>query len=419
MFDAGSEGWREVRLGDVALINPESLGKRTDPDFAFGYIDISQIEQPGVCAGWTPTTFSAAPSRARRPVRDEDIIVSTVRPYLRAFAKVPLSDRPLVASTGFAVVRANDGVDQDFLFQHVMADDFVDHLKPRMTGSNYPAVSADDVSDYQFLLPPLDEQRRIAEVLRSVNEAFSMAADVSAQCLSTRSEIVDRLLHSGLRSGGLEGSASWEEIRLSDVLRIKHGFAFSSEFFRSEDTGTILLTPGNFSISKRLYFGSNTKFYDGPIPEGYVLSNGDLLVVMTDLTQDMAILGNAVRLDASARVLHNQRIGKVDCDTSRIDVNFARLLLNSPGVQSRVRASASGTTVRHTSPGKILEIKAKLPPLDEQREIVDVACALDLTFESGAAVAAPVMRGMGRGSLHEVFASIRTDLLSGRVRVPA
>lgn len=282
-----------------------------------------------------------------------------------------------------------------------------------------PGLNRDKAYTQSILLPPLDEQRRIAEVLRSGHEAFLAAANASAQCLFARNAVVDELLRTGMPTQGLEATEAWSEAKLGDVLSIKHGFAFSSDFFRSDDTGTVLLTPGNFSVSKQLYFGSNTKFYDGPVPEGYTLANGDLLIVMTDLTQDMAILGNAATLDTPARVLHNQRIGKVTCDAAEIVPDFARLLLNSPAVQSRVKASASGSTVRHTSPGKILEIRVKLPPLEEQQEMIGIARSLDRSFESEAFIAAPAIRGMPRGFLKGMNASLRTDLLSGRVRVPA
>ena len=52
---------------------------------------------------------------------------------------------------------------------------------------------------------------------------------------------------------------------------------------------TFLLTPGNFHVDGSLYFGSNTKYYKGEVEEEYILSNGDLLIVMTDLTKEMNI----------------------------------------------------------------------------------------------------------------------------------
>ncbi|MFD2783200.1 hypothetical protein ACFS32_21610 [Novosphingobium pokkalii] len=146
-------GWHEVVLSDVAEVNPDTLRASTAPDFAFGYIDISQIDGPGQCAGWTEQTFGEAPSRARRRVQAGDILVSTVRPYLRSFAQVPSAPLPLVASTGFAVIRATGEADQQFLYQHVLHASFIDHLTPRMTGSNYPAVSASDVEAYPISLP--------------------------------------------------------------------------------------------------------------------------------------------------------------------------------------------------------------------------------------------------------------------------
>ncbi len=169
---------------------------------------------------------------------------------------------------------------------------------------------------------------------------------------------------------------------LNDLIEIKHGYAFSSDFFREEPTDQILLTPGNFHVDKRLYFGTKTKFYDGLVPEGFVLKNGDLLVVMTDLTKDMAILGNAVILRANREVLHNQRIGRVSVkNPDRVDTNFLCSLLNSDLVQKHVRATASRTTVRHTSPQKILEARVPLPPIDEQKKIAEILSTWDHAIE--------------------------------------
>jgi type I restriction enzyme S subunit len=166
-------------------------------------------------------------------------------------------------------------------------------------------------------------------------------------------------------------------LKLSEVAKIKHGFAFEGEFFSSDEKEHVLLTPGNFHIDQKLYFGSNTKYYDGPIPKDYVLNNGDLLVVMTDLTKNMAILGNAVILDATKKVLHNQRIGKVDFHKDKVDGDFLCLALNSPLVRNKVKASASGTTVRHTSPSKILDVSFSFPPLPEQRKIAKILSTWD------------------------------------------
>lgn len=168
---------------------------------------------------------------------------------------------------------------------------------------------------------------------------------------------------------------------LADFASIKHGFAFEGQFFSSQEKDYVLLTPGNFHVDQKLYFGSNTKYYDGPVPNEYILENGDLLVVMTDLTKDMVILGNAIILESSKQVLHNQRIGKVQLLSKDIDQRYLCYLLNSNIVKDYVKATASGTTVRHTSPSKILAAKHNFPPLPEQQKIAQILSTWDKAIE--------------------------------------
>src|SRR5690554_1225499 len=165
--------------------------------------------------------------------------------------------------------------------------------------------------------------------------------------------------------------------KISDYATIKHGFAFKSQYFSESETNYILLTPGNFHVDKRLYFGKNTKYYAGPVSDEYVLQNGDLLVVMTDLTKDMVILGNAVMLHSTKKVLHNQRIGLVIPNEQRVDKTYLCYILNSYAIQESIKSTASGSTVRHTSPSKILEAEAWFPRMQEQKKIAQILSTWD------------------------------------------
>ena len=193
------DGWRPAHLGDLARVNPEQLGSRTDPDHLLEYLDIAAIEQPGVIGASRTFRFSEAPSRARRLAREGDILVSTVRPYLRNFARVREAPDNLVVSTGYAVIRPGGGVDGGFLYQHVLSARFVDFLKPRMSGSNYPAVTADDVEAYPLFLPPLSEQREIAAVLSSVDDAIEEGQTVMDRLRVVKSGLMSILLTGELR----------------------------------------------------------------------------------------------------------------------------------------------------------------------------------------------------------------------------
>lgn len=313
-------------------------------------------------------------------------------------------------------IRPLEGIDGHYLYYALVHGAQSGSFDEYMTGSGIRHLPGNQVAKLEVLMPPLDEQRRIAEVLRSVDEAIESADLALTQARMVRQSAINELLSSTGGSAGLDRL----HCRLSEVLSIAHGFPFKSEYFTSNRDDPTLLTPGNFSVEKTLYFGERTKHYSGPVPDGYVLEDGSLVVVMTDLTQDMAILGNAVEISGNGVVLHNQRIGRVSfLRPDLITKGYARLLLNSDLVQSRIKATASGSTVRHTAPSRILECEVQLPPLEEQAGIVAIAKSLDNVVvaeerrRSNDEVTGPLSH---LRSLKDIIAR---DLLSGRVRVPA
>ena len=85
-------------------------------------------------------------------------------------------------------------------------------------------------------------------------------------------------------------ASEWKEKTLAALIDVKHGFAFPGENIRDEPPGDILLTPGNFSIGGG-FKGDKFKYFDGEVPEDYVLNDGDLIVTMTDLSKQADTLG--------------------------------------------------------------------------------------------------------------------------------
>ena len=82
----------------------------------------------------------------------------------------------------------------------------------------------------------------------------------------------------------------WQHSTLGDYFRIMHGYAFMGKYFASEGP-YVVLTPGNFQPDGGIRLkGEKEKYYVGDFPDEYLLKRGDLLVVMTDLTQNAPIL---------------------------------------------------------------------------------------------------------------------------------
>ncbi|RII28385.1 MAG: restriction endonuclease subunit S [Geobacter sp.] len=173
----------------------------------------------------------------------------------------------------------------------------------------------------------------------------------------------------------------WQEIRLGDVMRIKHGWPFKSECFREWSPGLpIVVSIGNFQYSGGFRFESTQlKGYEGDYPKEYKLLPGDTLLVMTCQTPGGEILGIPGRVpDDGRQYLHNQRMGKVV--VTRPDLvcdDFLYWVFLGKEFNQELVASSSGTKIVHTAPTRIEAFRFTLPPIDEQRAIARILGVLD------------------------------------------
>lgn len=176
----------------------------------------------------------------------------------------------------------------------------------------------------------------------------------------------------------------WKQIKLGDIIHIKHGYGFKGEYFVEEPNNNILVTPGNFAIGGG-FKDDKMKYYDGPINEEFVLSEGDVIVTMTDLSKQADTLGYSAKVpkDDINTYLHNQRIGLVSLLSKDYDLDFIYWLLRTHAYQRYIAGSSSGATVKHTSPKKIYSTKLTIPKSKQtQRKIASILSAYDDLIEN-------------------------------------
>jgi len=200
----------------------------------------------------------------------------------------------------------------------------------------------------------------------------------------------------------------YRDTPLGRFFKIKHGFAFKGEHF-SDQGDYILLTPGNFGAAGGLKLkGDKEKYYIGPIPPDFVLRHGDLIVAMTDLTQNAPILGAPAVVPDDNRFLHNQRLGKIiDLDERNLHPRFLFHVFNFPGVRAQIKASATGSTVKHTAPERIYSVKAPIPAdVRVQRKIASVLSTYDDLIENNTK-RIKILEEMARSLYREWFVNFR------------
>jgi type I restriction enzyme S subunit len=176
--------------------------------------------------------------------------------------------------------------------------------------------------------------------------------------------------------------SEWKEYRLGEIINVKHGYAFRGEYFSETPTLDILLTPGNFSIGGGFKEGK-LKYYNGEYPISYKLNEGDVIVTMTDLSKEGDTLGYSAKIPKhnEIRYLHNQRIGLLQFIKDDFSKDYIYWVLRSRDYQKFIVNSATGSTVKHTSPSRICEYVFSAPDLHTQTAIAEILSSLDDKIE--------------------------------------
>jgi type I restriction enzyme S subunit len=162
--------WLPATVGDACLSTSQTDPARSGAA-TFRYVDIAGVDRDTKAISRAEVLACAeAPSRARKLIRSFDVLVSTVRPNLNAVAFVPPELDGEIASTGFAVLRANpELLNSKFLFYWVQHREFVEFLVANATGASYPAVTDGVVKRARLPLATPKEQSRIVELLDEAN----------------------------------------------------------------------------------------------------------------------------------------------------------------------------------------------------------------------------------------------------------
>jgi len=179
-------GWEEVRLGDVAQINP----KNTNLPSSFVYIDLESVKN-GLLLKKTIISRSGAPSRAQRLLQINDILFQMVRPYQKNNLYFTL-DGDYVASTGYAQIRALSS--SRYLYHYLHSDKFVNKVLLRCTGTGYPAINSKDLGKIKVRLPKKQEQQKIAQVLTTADKEITLLKEELEALKEQKRGLMQRLL---------------------------------------------------------------------------------------------------------------------------------------------------------------------------------------------------------------------------------
>jgi type I restriction enzyme, S subunit len=328
-----TEEWVPESFGAVVVRRTESWAPG-DPDTA--YIGLEHIIPHNLRL--ESVGFSSTVSSNKARFAAGDVLFGKLRPYFR---KVVRPDFPGVCSTDiWPLYSADDSrLDQRYLHWVVADPTFSEFANAAETGTRMPRASWQWVSDYALHLPPLSEQRRIAEVLNALDDRIGAARSLV--------EVLETCIQ--LEAAAAAQSADEETQRLPDVATITNGYSYkSSELV--DDSNTALVNLKNFGRRGGFRL-DGLKPFEGAHKSAQALSVGDAIVAKTDLTQGAEVIGRCLRMPALPQF--EKYVASLDVAIVRskgeIPQSVLCALLAHPEFRDHCLGFVNGTTVLHMS----------------------------------------------------------------------
>lgn len=403
--------WEVVKLGEIAEIDSENLPSDTPPNYEFDYISLEMVDN-GTLLGTQSICFRSAPSRARRVLRENDVLLSTVRPNLKSHYLVEHEANNLICSTGFSVIRARHGISNPgYLFQHLFADILNNQIELLVSGSNYPAINSKDVKNLAIPLPPILEQAAIATILSDTDRLLAALRALIGKKRAVKTAAMQQLLSGRLR---LPGFAATDRLKNSELGEIPEDWEIDAIGNRCET-----YSGGTPTTSIKGYYGGEIKWIvSSDLNQGFISNvSGRITELGFQNSASRMIKGNTLLLALYGATSGTVAISKITAAINQAILaivperdsslflyywfNFNKHQIIESYVQGG-QPNLSGAIIRN--------LKVVFPPFPEQTAIAQTLSDMDSEIAALEARAA---------KLAQIKQGLMQNLLTGKIRVNA
>ena len=406
MHDANNtpDGWRLAHLGGVAsLRNKQVKPVGVDPSI---YVALEHIVSGGSLNGYGRADHSVS---NKTIFYKGDILYGKLRPNLRKVIRARFDG---LCSTEILALSARDMNDGSFLGHLIKSDQLHAYAMQGITGTKMPRTSWSHLKTFLFLLPPLSEQRAIAAVLDSIDEAIERTEAVIAATERLRDSLLHELLTRGVPGWHSEWKdvpgvgtipADWKVVRLGEIYEVQLGKMLSPKARQGKNPQPYLTNRnvrwGEFDLSDlpRMDF-------DHREIEKFQLRPGDLLVCEGGDTGRAAVWLSEIAHCYYQKALH--RLRPIFGDAVSEFMLAVLMLYAGRGI---LLEHSERTSISHLTRERLLRMRIPHPSRAEQDEIVAVlGCVADSV-------------GWAREERDRILtlkASVADALLRGSVRVP-
>ena len=348
--------WEKIRLGDVCRTNADTYSPKEKWDFV-NYLDTGNIINNTIDSiQFIELKNMKLPSRAKRKVKTDSIIYSTVRPNQRHFGIIKSQPENFLVSTGFVVIDVDTNVlNADFLYYLLTQNTLVDALQAiaEQSTSAYPAIKPSDIENLEIKIPDLATQKKISDILSSLDRKIAKNAEINKNLEQQAQAYFDELFV-------VNADPNWPECTLSDIGSVVAGGTPSKskpEYYA--DQGIAWITPKDLSVDKSKFISHG----ENDISElGFSKSSATKMPAGTILFSSRAPIGYIAI--AQNEVTTNQGFKSV-IPNENIGTAYVYFLLKN--LLPTIEGMASGSTFKEISGAAMKSVPGSMSRLWTQK----------------------------------------------------
>ncbi len=362
-FNRCTDAWGQRKLYEVAEFNPKS-----ELPEVFEYVDLESVVGTEMVSYRTEMR-ETAPSRAQRLAQTGDVFFQTVRPYQRNNYLFVKPDNNYVFSTGYTQMRPK--IDADFLMCFLQTDSFVKVVLDNCTGTSYPAINSNDLSNLEIALPVSeDEQKRIGSFITSFDNLITLHQRKLEKMKTVKKSLLEKMFPRNgsnipeIRFSGYAGG--WKQQKMGDMTGFITGKPFSNEL--AIDGKYIVMDMGSVSQEgKRIEYKKTNEARD-------MLQENDLVMPKDDIGGGL-IIGRTAYIPSNNHYVLGDHVYRLRFN----DVNgrFIHYQINSDYIREQIMPLVTGSAQLGLSSKNINDICLNIPSIDEQNKIVYLLDTVD------------------------------------------
>ncbi|MEI0445690.1 restriction endonuclease subunit S [Brachyspira intermedia] len=350
-------GWQEVKLGDIANI---TMGQSPKSEFYNKEKNGLPFLQGSSTFGYTYPTFNIYSSDIKKIAKNGSILMSVRAPV----GDINIANTDICIGRGLCSINANNKSINNYIFYILKY--YKNNLLNNQKGTTFGAITKDDIINLDVIIPPLEEQKRIAEVLSLCDEVIENLTELIDKKEQYKKGVMQRVLSGEVRFKGF--TDEWKTVKLKDILiagskdRVNDTSKYKKITIKLHNKGIEFANIERKMADKRpFYIRKKDEIIIGK--QNYF--NGSIAIVNEEF--DNTICSNAIM---SFKVNNS-------CNNK-----FIYSLLSRESYMKKYYHLANGTGQKELSENDFFNFTLSVPSLEEQKKIAGLLSAIDEDIEN-------------------------------------